>query len=230
MVKKILKSTKPDKSNNIDNSSSGAKTQDAEQQIKTLDAEQQIKTLIEKGKSKGFLTYEQMNKELPDEAISPARLDRLLAALDEMDINLIDEADLKKQPQEGFEAPQGKIEAERNHLKEDKLLEKELVGEGAVRRIDDPVRMYLTQMGEIPLLTRKSEIDLARKIELTRMAFRRKMVESDYCARNALEILRQVQEGTLSFDRTMKTSTAENMVRSVIKKRLILLTQEKVAV
>ncbi|MHC4365906.1 MAG: RNA polymerase sigma factor RpoD, partial [Planctomycetota bacterium] len=105
-------------------------------------------------------------------------------------------------------------------LQEDELLEKQLIGAEIGRRIDDPIRMYLTQMGEIPLLTRELEISLARKIELARIAFRRKMLESDYCARNAVDILQQVQDGTLSFDRTMKINTAENLVRSVIKKRL----------
>jgi RNA polymerase primary sigma factor len=52
------------------------------------------------------------------------------------------------------------------------------------------------------------------------MAFRRKMLECDYCGRNAVSILQQVHDGTLSFDRTMKISTAENLVRSVIRKRL----------
>jgi RNA polymerase primary sigma factor len=75
-------------------------------------------------------------------------------------------------------------------------------------------------MGEIPLLIRKDEISLARKIELSRMAFRRKMLESDYCARNSVEILQKVDDGTMSFDRTMKISTAENLVRGVIKRRL----------
>ena len=74
---------------------------------------------------------------------------------------------------------------------------------------DDPVRMYLTQMGEIPLLTRQQEIALAKKIELTRMAFRKLVLESDYCLNSAVEILQQVDEGDLPFDRTMKISTAE---------------------
>jgi RNA polymerase primary sigma factor len=80
--------------------------------------------------------------------------------------------------------------------------------------------MYLTQMGQIPLLTREQEISLARKIELTRMVFRRQVLESDYSAVGAIEILRQVGEGILPFDRTMKMSTAENLVRSVVKSRL----------
>jgi len=188
------------------------------------DPEQQIKSLIEKGKSRGFLTYDEMNRQLPEEAVSPARLDKLLATLDEMGIQLLDEAESQRRSSgqvEGFEeAPAGEGTAPAEQLKEDEVLEKELVGAEAVRRIDDPIRMYLTQMGEISLLTRENEIALARKIEMARMAFRRKMLESDYCARNAVTILQQVSEGALSFDRTMKISTAENLVRAVIKKRL----------
>jgi RNA polymerase primary sigma factor len=187
---------------------------------KTL--EQVIQALIEEGKKKGYLTYEQMNERLPEDAVSPAQLDKLLSKLDEMGITLLDEADVEKHDE--FEVSEEEIEQEEEEeeveqLKEDELLEKELVGETS-RRIDDPIRMYLTQMGEIPLLIRKEEISLARKIELSRMAFRRKMLESDYCARNAVEILQKVDDGSMSFDRTMKISTAENLVRGVIKRRL----------
>jgi RNA polymerase primary sigma factor len=189
---------------------------------KTL--EQVIQALIDDGKKKGFLTYEEMNDRLPEETFSPAELDKLLSKLDEMGISLLDEADVEKQEADEFDVPEdeleeGEEEVEAENLKEDELLEKELVGETS-RRIDDPIRMYLTQMGEIPLLIRKDEISLARKIELSRMAFRRKMLESDYCARNSVEILQKVDDGSMSFDRTMKISTAENLVRSVIKRRL----------
>ena len=188
-------------------------------------AEGQIRALIEKGKRKGYLTYEEMNEELPEEAVSPTRLDSLLMTLDEMGINLLDEADVQKRvEEEEFQSAEEPLAEEKTgdkgQLKEDELLEKQLVGEVVAPRIDDPIRTYLTQMGEIPLLTRENEISLARKIELARMAFRRKMLESDYCARNALDILQQVHDGTLSFDRTMKISTAENLVRSVIRKRM----------
>ena len=188
-------------------------------------AEGQIRALIEKGKRKGYLTYEEMNEELPEEAVSPTRLDSLLMTLDEMGINLLDEADVQKRVEdEEFQSAEEPLAEEKTgdkgQLKEDELLEKELVGEVVTPRVDDPIRTYLTQMGEIPLLTRENEISLARKIELARMAFRRKMLESDYCARNALDILQQVHDGTLSFDRTMKISTAENLVRSVIRKRM----------
>ncbi|MGD0572658.1 MAG: RNA polymerase sigma factor RpoD [Sedimentisphaerales bacterium] len=196
------------------------------------DAEAKIKAMIEKGKKKGYLTYEEMNADLPEDLVSPARLDTLLTALDEMGISLIDEADVDKHgapaeiAEEDFEPVEADIpiepvaEEEPVVIEEDKIIEKEIVESEPGRRIDDPVRTYLTQMGEIPLLNRENEISLARKIEVSRMTFRRKMLENDYCAKNSVEILQQVQQGGLSFDRTMKISTAENLIRSVIKKRL----------
>ncbi len=181
-----------------------------------------IKSLIEHGKKQGYLTYEEMNEQLPDDAISPNRLDSLLMTLDEMGVQLIDEADLKKkkakqQSEDETDFEEEDVEGDEDE-EEEFLSEKEIEAEG--RRIDDPVRMYLTQMGEIDLLSRDEEISLARKIELTRLAFRRKVLENDYCAKMAVEILQQVHEGTLPFDRTMKMSTSENLVRSVVKKRL----------
>jgi RNA polymerase primary sigma factor len=196
--------------------------------VEIKDPEQQIKMLIKRGEKKGYLTYEEMNENLPEDAISPTRLDKLLATLDEMGISVIDEADVESQELEkghddDFEESEEPLEEDedKDHLKEDdEMLEKQLVGEEGSRRIDDPIRMYLTQMGQIPLLTRKSEIALARKIEIARMTFRRKMLQCDYCARNSLELLQQVHNGTMSFDRTIKVGTSHFLTKNVIKKRL----------
>jgi RNA polymerase primary sigma factor len=207
----------PDKVGSDDESSKSAEIKDPEQQIKLL---------IEKGEKKGFLTYEEMNDDLPEDTISASRLDRLLATLDEMGISLLDEADVesrqaaKDQEEEEFETPEDEDADKEQQLKEDELLEKQLVGEEVARRIDDPIRMYLTQMGQIPLLTRRSEIALARKIEIARMTFRRKMLQNDYCARNSLDLLQQVHNGMMSFDRTIKVGTAPQLTKGVIKKRL----------
>jgi RNA polymerase primary sigma factor len=193
------------------------------------DPEQLIKTLVAKGKKKGFLTYEEINESLPDDAATAKRLEKLMATLDEMGIALVDENDAEAhgagkvdeefeedaEPVDEEETPEAEPEAD-----EDEALEKEFVESEVSHRIDDPIRMYLTQMGQIPLLTRTDEIALARKIEIARMVFRRKMLQSDYCARNAVELMQQVSDGSMSFDRTIKTGTTPLTTKGVIKKRM----------
>ncbi|MDQ3441138.1 MAG: RNA polymerase sigma factor RpoD [Planctomycetota bacterium] len=174
-----------------------------------------VKTILDLGTSRAYLTYEELNEKLPDEVVSPDKLDSLLMMIDEMGIRLIDESDIGdyvKQPRvKAKSVKETVIEVVEDVDGEeiDLNLEAELA-EASTKRIDDPVRMYLTQMGEIPLLTREQEIALAKKIEITRKIFRSKVLESDYCLQSAVEILQQVDDGDLPFDRTMKISTAED--------------------
>ncbi len=203
-----------------------------------------VQALLDLGTSRGYLTYEELNERLPDEVVSPDKLDSLLMMIDEMGIRLVDESDVPELQQKttlkikiekiekvtikvdkltkaekskaaktaarqpGEEEPAADEEDDDEAL--DLTLEAELA-EASTKRIDDPVRMYLTQMGEIPLLTREQEIALAKKIEITRKIFRSKVLESDYCLQSAVEILQQVDDGDLPFDRTMKISTDEGM-------------------
>jgi RNA polymerase primary sigma factor len=175
-----------------------------------------VKALLDLGTSRTYLTYEELNEKLPDEVVSPDKLDSLLMMIDEMGIRLIDESDIgeyTKAPK--VRAPRKPVAAVVEVVEDtdgeeiDLNLEAELA-EASTKRIDDPVRMYLTQMGEIPLLTREQEIGLAKKIEITRKIFRSRVLESDYCLQSAVEILQQVDDGDLPFDRTMKISTAED--------------------
>ena len=88
------------------------------------------------------------------------------------------------------------------------------------RRIDDPVRMYLTQMGSIPLLRREEEIALAKKIEVTRKRFRRKVLECDGALQQVVDTLKRVHIGELPFDRTVKISLTENLEKDKILQRM----------
>jgi RNA polymerase primary sigma factor len=85
---------------------------------------------------------------------------------------------------------------------------------------DDPVRMYLTQMGEIPLLTRAQEIYLARQIETTRAQFRAKLLECEFVAQQAFRVLCRVQRGELPFDRTVQVSVTDRLEKDQILGRL----------
>ncbi len=82
--------------------------------------------------------------------------------------------------------------------------------------------MYLTQMGEIPLLTRDQEINLAKKIEITRKRFRRRVLECDYALRLVVDVLKKVNSGELPFDRTVKVSVTENLEKDQILGRMPL--------
>lgn len=85
---------------------------------------------------------------------------------------------------------------------------------------DDPVRMYLTQMGEIPLLTRQQEITLAKRIEVSRRQFRTRLLENDFVIQSAYTILKRVHEGELPFDRTIQVSVTDRLEKDQILGRL----------
>ena len=171
-----------------------------------------VKALIEKGKETGSLTYDELATALPEGINDSDRLQDVLELLEKHGIQVIDEAEAEDRE----EAPV--------NLTEELLAEADLPTfedtDGDGRHIDDPVRMYLTQMGEIPLLSRDKEIALARKIEVTRRRFRRKVLECDYALRQVVETLKRVMSGDLPFDRTIKVSQTENLEKDKILQRM----------
>src|ERR687884_971147 len=170
-----------------------------------------LKALIESGKEKGYLTYSQVNDHLPDDDANPEKIDQLLILLEDQGIELIDEAEVEEREGAGGPVLDDEARAE---------LDLSFMDEEDSRRIDDPVRMYLTQMGEIPLLKRDEEIALAKKIEVTRKRFRRKVLECDYALSNVVDTLKRVHSGDLPFDRTVKVSLTENLEKDKILQRM----------
>jgi len=164
-----------------------------------------LETLIKRAKERGYLTYEELNDSLPDEAISPEKIDEILMKLDEQGVELIDESEVESHARQAAE----------------KNADETPVFTAPAARIDDPVRMYLTQMGEISLLTRDEEIRLAKKIEITRKRFRNMLLGSDYTIRQCLKILDGVSEGRQPFDRTLHFDSSEELDREEISKRLV---------
>ena len=96
----------------------------------------------------------------------------------------------------------------------------ESVSEDGETTAEDPVRMYLQQMGRIPLLDRSREVALAREIEFTRLKFRAKMLECDYVMQHAVRTLRRVHDNELPFDRNVQVNDADNLDKKKIMARL----------
>ena len=181
-----------------------------------------LKTLLDLGKRRGFLTFDQVNDVLPDEASSTDKIQGLLESLEEMGIELINEDEAEARlnaASDTDEETDDLVDEPMDDDDEDGELTPEDLDEIS-RRIDDPVRMYLTQMGEIPLLTRDEEIGLAKKIEITRKRFRRKVLECDYALRLVVDVLNKVNDGELPFDRTVKVSVTENLEKEQILGRM----------
>jgi RNA polymerase primary sigma factor len=183
-----------------------------------------VEDLIDKSVRRGHITYDDLNNTLPDHMIEPEPIDQLLTRLELSGVEVTDAVRTRQETKVRFaedEKPMPTI-APPAPGEDGEIVTalQEALQEATTRRIDDPVRMYLTQMGEISLLTRDEEIRLAKKIELCRMIFRRKVLENDYCIQSAVDILELVTNGELPFDRTMKISTAEENAKEKIAQRI----------
>jgi RNA polymerase primary sigma factor len=147
---------------------------------------EEIKALVALGKKKGYLTYDEIMAHLPEDETSAERFDEIFRALGEMDIEVVDAPERAK----GADAGESQEEESSPELELD-------LTPAPVGRTDDPVRMYLREMGRTPLLTREGEIRIAKRIEDGRKEVADAVCRAGVAVREVLYLGQRLEEGRL---------------------------------
>lgn len=175
--------------------------------------QQKVDELVALAKEQGFITYEEINEILPMTFDSADQIDQVLIFLSGMDIQIFNQADVEKQKERKKEA-------------------KEL--EGLPKRAegtpDDPVRMYLKEMGSVPLLTREEEVEISKRIEKAQIQIERIIMRFRYSTREAISIATSLLQNKDRFDKCISEKEVSNKQEfmSILPKLCTLLKQEDV--
>lgn len=152
---------------------------------------ERIKALIRKADDQGFLTYDDINLLLPETVIKGEDVEPYLAILRGMNIDIIDSTEVEK-----FRA-------------EHDIAEQQSRG-SRLDIFDDPIRMYLHQMGQVPLLTREQEVDICKRIEISEQAVRESFNAFPFAAKLYLELIDKLENGSERFDRVVTDKFADS--------------------
>ena len=166
----------------------------------------QLQEMVAEAIERGFFTFQQVDEFLPDEGGDATLIDCVVMVLEETGLSLKDDPTVVAEEQR------------RQTVRQD--TESQLLAPENPVTSRDPIRMYLSQMGSIPLLSREREIFLAKRIEITRKRVRRTLLESDFALQQAVATLEKVQAGELPFERTLRTSETESVQKEQITGRM----------
>jgi RNA polymerase primary sigma factor len=161
-----------------------------------------IKELIKLAKEQGYLTYGDLNDVLPENILSSDELDSIMIMLRGMDIEIIDASEVDRFKREA--------EEEKEAQKVDSRLD----------ILDDPVRMYLKQMGQVPLLTREQEVEISKRIETAELHIKQIINNFGFTAKEHLNLARRLLNGKERFDRVIidkKIDSREQYMRALPK-------------
>lgn len=173
--------------------------------------QQKVDELVVLAKDQGFITYEEINEILPMTFDSADQIDQVLIFLSGMDIQIFNQSDVERQKERKKEA-------------------KEL--EGLPKRAegtpDDPVRMYLKEMGSVPLLTREEEVEISKRIEKAQIQIERIIMRFRYSTREAISIATSLLQNKDRFDKCISEKEVSNKQEflALLPKLCTLLKQE----
>ncbi|MBW7851108.1 MAG: RNA polymerase sigma factor RpoD [Rhodospirillales bacterium] len=144
-----------------------------------------VKRMVARGKERGYVTYDELNAALPPDEVSSEQIEDTMAMLSEMGINIVENEEHEEQPQDEAESLETEVSAAGNVDEED------------LGRTDDPVRMYLREMGSVELLSREGEIAIAKRIEAGREMMIGGICESPLTIRALLEWHDALRDGKM---------------------------------
>lgn len=151
-----------------------------------------LKRLISAGKEKGYLTYDEVNEALPEELVSPEKLDDMMMIFDEMDIEIVDSEQQVQVVRESVGADSDALVEEED---DDLQIEAD-----AASRVTDPVKMYLREMGQVSLLTRDGEVEIAKRIEAGEWEVFNAIMESSIGIKEIMSLKRELEGAESQLD------------------------------
>ena len=163
-----------------------------------LEVQNRIRELIKLAKEQGYLTFDDLNEALPEGVTDADELDMILTRLRRLEIDVIEASEVDRYKD-------GKKDADEDE--EDERTEPK------VDILDDPVRMYLKQMGQVPLLTREQEVEISKRIEEAEGMVQKHISRFGFVARAHLELARKLLEGRERFDRVILDKKIESRER-----------------
>jgi len=168
----------------------------------------EINQLVSQGKEKGYLTYEEVNDVLPSDVVTPEQIDDLMAIFSENEIAIVDTS-LK-----GEKIAASKV-VKKNNGEEDVVAQK-----SDSISIDDPVRLYLREMGTISLLTRKGEVEIAKRIEAGQHEVLGAVANCAVTIREFIALMDQVKKGNVQIFDVIQASEPEDGKEAAEKKEI----------
>src|SRR5262245_7289903 len=164
---------------------------------------EELDRLITIGKQKGFLTYDEVNDALPSDIVSLDQLDDIMMMFGAMDIEIVDSAKAARLPSEVVERP-APVEDD-----DDGPLDTIDLTPGPVGRTEDPVRLYLREMGRVSLLTREGEIALAKRIEEGKEQVTRAILSTNLALERFRELRDQLRRSEISVKEVVEVNEEE---------------------
>jgi RNA polymerase primary sigma factor len=167
-----------------------------------------IKKLVDAGKEKGYLTYDQVNELIPQDVVSPDDLDDLLTTMSTQGIDVL----------EGPKLPSAALDKKFDDSEEGEDVELDLTP-GALEKTNDPVRMYLREMGTVPLLTREGEVEIAKRIERGQLRVLKALSRSPIVINDLLAMGEDLKKGVRSIKEVV-TFDEEEITDEILQNRL----------